>query len=154
MNYFAKNIRYLRKKYNMSQNELAERLNYKSFTTIQKWETNDSEPTLSTLSKISKIFNINLSTLCETDLENEVILKKNKSEQQLLKNYNSTNEKGKKRIMTTSEEMVELYPIINRDEILNFFSDNDMQAAALSGKNLNDMSDEELHSLYRLLKDE
>ncbi|EHR33477.1 helix-turn-helix domain-containing protein [Helcococcus kunzii] len=76
------------------------------------------------------------------------------SEQQLLKNYNSTNEKGKKRIMSTSEEMVELYPIINRDEILNFFSDNDMQAAALSGKNLNDMSDEELHSLYRLLKDE
>ncbi|WP_282926925.1 helix-turn-helix domain-containing protein [Helcococcus kunzii] len=76
------------------------------------------------------------------------------SEQQLLKNYNSTTEKGKKRIITTSEEMVELYPLIDRDKILNYFYDNDMQAAALSGKGLNDMSDEELYNIYKVIKGE
>lgn len=71
MNYFAKNVRYLRKKYNMGQEELANKLGYKSFTTIQKWESSDSEPTLSTLNKIANIFNISLKKLVETDLEIE-----------------------------------------------------------------------------------
>lgn len=35
MNYFGKNIRYLRKLTNMTQEELADKLGYKSFTTIQ-----------------------------------------------------------------------------------------------------------------------
>lgn len=74
MNNFSRNIRYLRKKYDMSQDELAKKLGYKSFTTIQKWESDDSEPTLSTLNKIAKIFNINLSTLVEGDLEKEDVV--------------------------------------------------------------------------------
>ena len=35
---FKENLRYLRKTNNMSQDELAEKLGYKSFTTVQKWE--------------------------------------------------------------------------------------------------------------------
>lgn len=36
--YFKENLRYLRKKYHITQNDLAEKFGYKSFTTIQKWE--------------------------------------------------------------------------------------------------------------------
>lgn len=71
MNYFAKNVRYLRKKFNMGQDELADKLGYKSYTTIQKWESSDSEPTLSTLHKIADIFNISINSLVDVNLENE-----------------------------------------------------------------------------------
>ena len=36
---FSSNLRYLRKERGMSQDELADKLGYKSFTTIQKWES-------------------------------------------------------------------------------------------------------------------
>lgn len=156
MNHFAKNIRYLRKKNNMSQNELADKLGYKSFTTIQKWETNNSEPTLSTLSKLSDIFNTNLSRLCEVDLRNDITIYRTFEEERLLKNYNSTTEKGKNRIQTTAEEMVELYPITDilaRHIMLDFFKDNDIQIAAFGGKDLNSKTDEELYTLYNTIKD-
>ena len=42
----GKNIRYLRKQKDMSQDKLAELLGYKSFTTIQKWESGVAEPYL------------------------------------------------------------------------------------------------------------
>lgn len=71
MNYFAKNVRYLRKKFNMGQDELADKLGYKSYTTIQKWESSHSEPTLSTLHKIADIFNISINSLVDVNLENE-----------------------------------------------------------------------------------
>ena len=154
MNYFPKNIRYLRKVHNMSQNELADKLGYKSFTTIQKWESKDSEPTLSTLSKLGAIFNIKLSDLCEIDLENNNRYKNTQSEQRLLNNYNSTTDKGKSRIMTTSEEMVELYPIIDRDEMLDYLIKNGIQEAALYGKNINDLSDEQLAFVYKSLRED
>lgn len=43
---FAKNIRFLRKRAELSQDKLAEMLGYKSFTTIQKWESGVSEPSM------------------------------------------------------------------------------------------------------------
>ena len=38
MSILPKNIRYLRKKNEWSQEYVAEKLGYKSYTTIQKWE--------------------------------------------------------------------------------------------------------------------
>lgn len=40
--------------------------------------------------------------------------------------------------------MVELYPIIDRDEMLDYLIKNGIQEAALYGKNINDLSDEQL----------
>ena len=64
----ADNIRYLRRKNNMSQDFIAEKLGYKSYTTIQKWETGVSEPSLEKLSELSKIFNIDIDDLVSRDL--------------------------------------------------------------------------------------
>lgn len=68
---FANNIRFLRRKRNISQEELAEMVGYKSFTTIQKWETGDSEPNMGVLRQLADIFHLSISELVETDLENK-----------------------------------------------------------------------------------
>lgn len=65
---FAKNIRYLRKRANMSQESLAEKLGYKSYTTIQKWEMGTSEPPLKIISEMASIFNVDVNDLVHSDL--------------------------------------------------------------------------------------
>lgn len=64
----GKNIRYLRKQKDMSQDKLAELLGYKSFTTIQKWESGVAEPPFKTLAKIADLFQVDVDTLANDDL--------------------------------------------------------------------------------------
>ena len=66
---FANNIRFLRRQRNISQEELAEMVGYKSFTTIQKWETGDSEPNMGVLRQLADIFHLSIRELGETALE-------------------------------------------------------------------------------------
>ena len=68
---FSNNIRFLRKQRNLSQEELAEMVGYKSFTTIQKWETGDSEPNMGVLRQLADIFHVSISELVETDIEDK-----------------------------------------------------------------------------------
>ena len=67
----GKNIRYLRKQKDMSQDKLAELLGYKSFTTIQKWESGVAEPPFKTLVKIADLFQVDVDTLANDDLSIE-----------------------------------------------------------------------------------
>lgn len=69
---FSSNLRYLRKKNNMSQETLANKLGYKSFTTIQKWETGIAEPSVSILQKLANIFNVSMDELLNCDLEDTI----------------------------------------------------------------------------------
>ena len=57
----GENIRFLRTKKGYSQDDIANMLGYKSFTTIQKWESGVSEPPLKALKKLSEIFNIDMN---------------------------------------------------------------------------------------------
>lgn len=66
---FSKNLRYLRKLKNMSQDDLADLLGYKSFTTIQKWESGISEPSVAILKKLSEIFNVSMDELLNQDIK-------------------------------------------------------------------------------------
>lgn len=68
---FSNNIRFLRRQRNLTQEELAEMVGYKSFTTIQKWETGDSEPNMGVLRQLADIFHLSISELVETDLESK-----------------------------------------------------------------------------------
>ena len=65
----GKNIRFLRKRAEMSQEQLAETLGYKSFTTIQKWESGASEPPIGVAQKIALLFRVDLDDLLKVDLE-------------------------------------------------------------------------------------
>lgn len=62
--YISENIKYLRTQNNMSQEELATALGYKSYTTITKWESGVSEPTLKMVNQIADYFNISVNDLC------------------------------------------------------------------------------------------
>ena len=80
---FGENLRALRKNKKMTQNELAEILGYRSFTTVQKWEKNNAKPPQLIMSKIAHLFSVSLeelesdnpeflSSLYELDWDNEV----------------------------------------------------------------------------------
>ena len=70
-NFFGQNVRFLRKLHNLNQEQLANRLGYKSFTTIQKWETEKAEPTLSTINALAELFNVKLEDLVNQDLSTD-----------------------------------------------------------------------------------
>ena len=65
----AKNIRYLRKKKNFSQDYIAEKLGYKSYTTIQKWEMGISEPSIAKLRKLAELFGVEINDMTSVDIE-------------------------------------------------------------------------------------
>lgn len=69
--FLAKNLRYLRLKNGLSQNYIADRLGYKSYTTVQKWEMGISEPPLSVLSKLSALYNVDMDAMYSIDLETD-----------------------------------------------------------------------------------
>lgn len=66
--YLAKNLKYLRLKSGFSQDYIAEKLGYKSYTTIQKWESGTTEPPLVALSSLAKLYGYTLHELYTTDL--------------------------------------------------------------------------------------
>ncbi len=66
--FFKENLRLLRKQNSVSQNEIADFLGYKSFTTVQKWEDGTSMPNASTISKIADFFDITINDLLNVDL--------------------------------------------------------------------------------------
>jgi repressor LexA len=70
---FKKNLRYLRKVNRMSQDELAERLGYKSFTTVQKWEDGTAFPRVSTLSRIADLFHVDVDHLLNLNIRTEQV---------------------------------------------------------------------------------
>ncbi|MCM1326928.1 MAG: helix-turn-helix domain-containing protein [Bacteroidales bacterium] len=69
MAFLSKNIRYLRKKNEWSQDYIAEKLGYKSYTTIQKWEMGTSEPPLKKTRELADLFNVDIDDLTNRDLE-------------------------------------------------------------------------------------
>lgn len=89
--YFGKNLRYLRKLKSWSQEQVSEKLGYKSFTTIQKWESGDSEPPMNRLRSLCVLFNIQMDLILNYDLEQAAptVLRKIKS---LKYDYNYPND--------------------------------------------------------------
>ena len=65
---FSNNLRFLRKKFGYSQEFIAEKLGYKSFTTIQKWESGVSEPSVAKLKMLADLFHISMDELLNVDL--------------------------------------------------------------------------------------
>ena len=74
----AKNITELRILNNMTQMELAEKLNY-SDKTISKWERAESSPDISVLVEIADLFGVTLDYLVKTEnIEEAIIQQKTK----------------------------------------------------------------------------
>ena len=64
---FKDKIRYYRKLRGISQEILADKLGYKSFTTIQKWEDGTSSPPIGTVKKVAEILGVTIEELTSDD---------------------------------------------------------------------------------------
>lgn len=75
--YLNNNLKYLRKMNNMKQEDVAEALGYKSYTTISKWEDGVSTPNIESLVKLSDMYDVSIDSMINTNLsENPDILNK------------------------------------------------------------------------------
>ena len=72
MNNFGEIIKDIRKKNNLTQKELADKL-YVTYQAVSKWENNKSIHDISILQNISKMFNIDLNYLTNTKKRNNTI---------------------------------------------------------------------------------
>ena len=61
-NMISKNLKSLRKKYNYTQDDIAEKLNV-SRQSIAKWESGESTPDIYNCSKLAELFNVKLDDL-------------------------------------------------------------------------------------------
>jgi len=68
MNFFPKNLRYLRKKKGQNQSELSKLVNKKQ-NTIGNWENAVSEPGIRELTMLTQYFGVSLEDLVASDLE-------------------------------------------------------------------------------------
>ena len=78
-NFLGNNIRYLRKKLNMSQEDLSSKLGYKSFSSVQKWESGIADPTFKTVERIANLFGVSMNDLTTKDLNAPLSFTDNKS---------------------------------------------------------------------------
>lgn len=70
MSSFSVNLRYLRKRADMTQPELAQKLGT-SRSTISMYELGSREPNFETLEAIADIFNVDMNTLTGNETKNE-----------------------------------------------------------------------------------
>lgn len=66
--YFGTNLRYLRKRAGYSQEDIAEKLGYKDYTTVQKWESDKSTPPMKKAQALADMFRVNIHDLVNKDL--------------------------------------------------------------------------------------
>lgn len=67
----ANNLIELRKKNNLTQNDLAKKLKY-SDNTISRWEHAEITPSIETLQKISELYNINIEDLLKENITENI----------------------------------------------------------------------------------
>lgn len=75
----GKKIAELRKKNNLSQEEIAEKVGV-ARQTISKWEIGDTTPDINQVKIISKIFNISIDELVDNDINNVIVEKVSNTE--------------------------------------------------------------------------
>ena len=63
MKNLPKRLKLYRKRAHLSQNQVAQQLGYKSFTTIQKWEDGTSQPAIEILDKLSEMYQVPFEVL-------------------------------------------------------------------------------------------
>lgn len=109
---FSSNLRYLRKERGMSQEDLADKLGYKSFTTIQKWETGVSEPSVSTVKIIAGIFGVTMDQMINGNLydvspsSSPAPLQLSDQEEHLVITYRQLNDDGQSKLLEYGDDLV------------------------------------------------
>lgn len=107
MSVLGDNIRKYRKIRGLSQEQIAESLGYKNYTTIQKWESGVSEPPFKKLAEIADILRISMRSLTEEDVHEEVNPRMTEQEKRILSYFSRLTEEDKIRIEERMKIMLE-----------------------------------------------
>lgn len=104
----SRNIRELRKKHNMSQEFVAEKLGYKSFTTIQKWESGVSEPPMKKAKELATLFNVDLDELVgDVPSSPAAAPPLSPDKEELLAAYDKLNHDGQRKVRDYASDLVD-----------------------------------------------
>ena len=93
---FGENLKKIRKEKNMSQEQLAEKVNV-SRQSVSKWETGESYPEMNNILELCKIFNCNINDLIHTDMTDISSL-----DEEIIMNVVKFNEKKQNQVKTLS----------------------------------------------------
>lgn len=67
--FVGKNIRFLRTSNDMTLEDISKLLNYKSLSTVQKWEKNIAQPPLKKVQQLADYFHVDIDDFTNTDLQ-------------------------------------------------------------------------------------
>lgn len=95
----AHNIRFFRKKQGWGQDALAEKLGYKSYTTIQKWESGVSEPPLKVVHALADLFHVSINDLTGTESSSPATPEYDEGEKALIDLYRRLPEHQKDHVL-------------------------------------------------------
>ena len=111
----SNNIRFLRKQKGWSQDMLAEMLGYKSYTTIQKWESGVSEPPIKKLKALSELFHVDMDDLnnknlscCESAAHEDDSASLSAAESELVDKFRQLNPDGQEKLLDYAEDLTEM----------------------------------------------
>ena len=91
---FGENLKNIRKEKNMSQEQLAEKVNV-SRQSVSKWETGESYPEMNNILELCKIFNCNINDLIHTNMSDISSL-----DEEIIMNVVKFNEKKQNQVKT------------------------------------------------------
>lgn len=99
--YIPENIKYIRKKFNLTQVEFAEKIG-KRATAVGNWETGYRSPKLGNIMTICEVYNIDLKAFIGSDLN---IVQPTSKESKLNYIFNLLSNKGKDEIIKLAETL-------------------------------------------------
>lgn len=70
-NFFGKNLKYIREKRGMTQQEIADLVGRKSTGSISDWESGRTTPNAGNISKIANFFDLKIDDMVERDIQNQ-----------------------------------------------------------------------------------
>lgn len=133
----GRNIRFLRLSHELSQDALAAYCGRKSYSTIQKWETEESSPNLREATKLSVLFGVSIDDMVNEDLE---LRYSRKSESQSMFSYPVIEEGVAAGYFTDAETVMELPMISVPDVLLGKYARNkDIVFMHVCGESMNNL---------------
>lgn len=145
---FGEKVRTLRLKSKMTQDELAEKMGYKSFTTIQKWESGDSMPRFGNIKKLADIFNVSVDYFADEPNKPLDLSTLSPQARQVITSMNKLNSLGQDKVVDYADDLTHNSQYSKLQETPVTY-----QMAANDG-NLSDEDREEILNMIKELKEE
>lgn len=158
---FSKRLKQLREANQMTQGDLGDMLNT-TRQSISNYEIGKRQPDYITLEALADIFNVDMNYLLgKTDKTTYIPSSNNrqltKNEEKIIKSFNELNNYGQEKAIAYTQDLVDsgkysVKSLPSVEEMIDYLKEIPM--AAFDGKlDIYKMPEEELYTLYKLIKD-